>query len=344
MDKIYLNEEVISKHYSYCLGNDKNKKKCCYFDLENEKKTYLTSNPLIYRLLANIQDNFEDIIKGKPQHLVLIYNKFLDLFNEITQELSAEEKEETRTKINEVLKNVFIGSYERFSSRLPGKSNLWGAYNFCANLNTNICPYCNSQFIITYIGKNGKTRPTIDHFFSKERFPLFAVSIFNLIPSCKICNSDFKGTEEMNLNEHIHPYIESFNELAIFKRKLSENSGIIDYYSVLVGKGEDFDIIVEDRMGSTVEQKNKVKNTKKVFNTEEIYHYHKKYVQELIIKSIIYTEAYKQNLLYSYERLFANEEQIIQLLMPKDINNHILSKITIDILEEEFLKKKNIFE
>ena len=59
-----------------------------------------------------------------------------------------------------------------------------------------VCPYCGRSFIGI---KRDKEKPVnlglqLDHFFSRDRFPHFAVSLYNLIPCCGICNL-IKGAE-----------------------------------------------------------------------------------------------------------------------------------------------------
>jgi hypothetical protein len=44
--------------------------------------------------------------------------------------------------------------------------------------------------------KKDKNHFTLDHFIPKSKFPYFALSLYNLIPSCYSCNSKFKGAME----------------------------------------------------------------------------------------------------------------------------------------------------
>lgn len=66
-------------------------------------------------------------------------------------------------------------------------------------LNFDYCPYCGNEEVsyTEFIHPvNGKTllKPELDHFLPKSIYPFFAVSIFNLIPSCNTCNhKDLKG-------------------------------------------------------------------------------------------------------------------------------------------------------
>lgn len=48
------------------------------------------------------------------------------------------------------------------------------------------CPYCNRTYIGSSKGKILNVQ--LDHFYSKSRYPFFAVSLYNLVPSCPFCN------------------------------------------------------------------------------------------------------------------------------------------------------------
>ncbi len=58
----------------------------------------------------------------------------------------------------------------------------------------NVCSYCNRNFINPIykeekVGQdNSKQAPDIEHFFPKSIYPLFSLSISNLLPSCTFCN------------------------------------------------------------------------------------------------------------------------------------------------------------
>ena len=84
----------------------------------------------------------------------------------------------------------------------------------------NTCVYCNRTYIFTVeatpTDTNDKsttspkkyiTRPVFDHWFPKSKFPLLSMSLFNLIPSCTICNSALKKDDVYDINHYFHPYI-----------------------------------------------------------------------------------------------------------------------------------------
>lgn len=87
------------------------------------------------------------------------------------------------------------------------------AYWLAKKIGRNTCVYCNRQYVFT-VERNGGhnkedriTRPVFDHWFAKSEHPLLSLSLFNLIPSCTVCNSSAKGRAEFSLNTHIHPYV-----------------------------------------------------------------------------------------------------------------------------------------
>lgn len=57
------------------------------------------------------------------------------------------------------------------------------------------CFYCESAYTWVYSDK-GKIKRTfdIDHFFQKEQYPIFALSLYNFVPCCQVCNSRVKGS------------------------------------------------------------------------------------------------------------------------------------------------------
>lgn len=72
----------------------------------------------------------------------------------------------------------------------------------------NVCLYCNRNFIEDLkIVKNRNGRKPVgtfelDHFYSKDEFPMFAVSFYNLIPVCGTCNR-IKSNTVFNINPYL---------------------------------------------------------------------------------------------------------------------------------------------
>lgn len=146
--------------------------------------------------------------------------------------------------------------------------------SFCRELMINVgfenvtCPYCNDNSVrITNISSDDdedtilRAYFDLDHFFSKSQNPFFAISFYNLIPSCHDCNSLEKSDLIFNLETHIHPYSKSFNENYTFK--INPDSIIHGYTDKInihyIGDSEDFnkrDLKLEQRYKSHLDSIN----------------------------------------------------------------------------------------
>ncbi|OHD94325.1 MAG: hypothetical protein A2019_06065 [Sulfurimonas sp. GWF2_37_8] len=249
--------------------------------------------------------SLEEIIKAEPKKLAEIANWFLTL--------SLTEKEQFKYITN---------LYKNFTT----KKVKYDAYDLAQSLNVNVCPYCNRNYTFTIKNKHAKsTRPDFDHFYDKDTYPILALSFYNLIPSCMLCNSRLKGTTPFSLETHLHPYQESFNDYAKFKLNI-ENSSF--YYDE---KGFDIELKTSDK---------RAENIKEAFALEVLYNEHKDIVLELIQKAEIYNDSYIDELMQKYEgTLFKNREDLLRLVTcgyvsDKDLHKRPLSKLIKDISEE----------
>lgn len=81
------------------------------------------------------------------------------------------------------------------------KINIFMIKNFIDAKNNGlvVCPYCNRNYINSrdkFLGSE------IDHFYNKKKFPMFAISLYNFIPSCSTCNR-LKGTHDLKINPYL---------------------------------------------------------------------------------------------------------------------------------------------
>jgi len=108
-------------------------------------------------------------------------------------------------------------------------------HDLISSLGIKTCPYCNRQYITSWTDeKNGKTTADLDHFYPKSLFPLFALSAFNFIPSCHVCNSLMKGDWYY---ETIYPYDGSSESEIGFNIRLTESEPN-DIVDIWLGKGK----------------------------------------------------------------------------------------------------------
>lgn len=119
------------------------------------------------------------------------------------------------------------------------------AYWLLEQLPMRACPYCNLHDI-TFAARS-RLRPEFDHFFPQSKFPYFALSMFNLIPSCRYCNG--KKSEYYEPEEPlIYPYDESFDETgrrASFRLSTEKQNGAEVFKALLGDERADFSVDVE---------------------------------------------------------------------------------------------------
>ena len=107
----------------------------------------------------------------------------------------------------EIYKEIF--DYDKFSKL--NSNNQGAAYWLQHQLDVKICPFCNRIYTTTLFNRN--VRPAFDHFYPKSIYPYLAVSLFNLIPICDICNKVKSDHAEIHRKKQIiYPYDESFDE------------------------------------------------------------------------------------------------------------------------------------
>lgn len=92
-------------------------------------------------------------------------------------------------------------------------SNAFG-HEITNEMDLNVCLYCNNEDIETIKKKGAESRPDLDHFFPRSKFPFLAVTLSNLIPAGKRCNQTYKKAHSML--DYIHPFIDGINQVRLF--------------------------------------------------------------------------------------------------------------------------------
>lgn len=170
------------------------------------------------------------------------YNSLRQYFEELINNFGVLEENSK----NKVCKEIFRYGALKYKKSVQDKST---AYWLQEQLDVKVCPYCNRMYTTTLFGESG-IRPDFDHFYPRSKYPYLAVSLFNLIPSCSMCNRK-KGNiaeildkeNESNNFSIIYPYEESFDEP---QRRLSFRV-ISSNRKVLTGQSDEFKIELQPR-------------------------------------------------------------------------------------------------
>ena len=122
----------------------------------------------------------------------------------------------------------------------------------------------------------------LDHFIAKTDYPLFALSLYNFVPSCASCNATLKGKRE--LINTISPTSENFKYDELVKFKL-----LFDSIKNKDKKGNLINTQVKLRYLSPT--KDNYEEYEKVFKTNDRYVFHNRVVKELLEKKQRYPKS-----------------------------------------------------
>jgi len=304
-----------------------------------EDITYLPGLPqaLLDRLADPVSLN--EIIVGKPLHLIRISNELWDELVPHFSWTSFDDYRKARRKKADkrnAAERQLVTSYDPAMVALKGTFDYanwfnngadkkrYDAYGLAFLLDRNTCTYCNRIYTNTMKDKkNGKVmRPQFDHWFAKSKHPALALSFYNLIPSCSVCNSSIKGTLEFELGTHLHPYVDAdcqntFQYSYDYSRSLQQ-------YHIKVKTGY-----------AAV----KVETTLRDLKLKEVYNAHYAELDDLIKTKEAYTTKYISNMLSNYPGARLSFKEVYRLAFgaefdEADFHKKPLSKFKKDILRE----------
>ncbi len=278
------------------------------------------------------RDNLDELANEHYENLKdEISDKFPKYLKYSIKEILTSKPNKLKNIANATNQNNFefmLSEYKTFTNKKKIKYN---AYELAKKLNVNVCPYCNRNYTFTVINEINNereeelTRPEFDHFISKKEYPILALSFYNLIPSCHICNSTLKGESQIEL---LNPYLDNFDKKAKFSLKLIDST----FYHSIYG----FEIELKENNSKD----KKTKNTISTFRLKELYQNHKDIILELIQKNVTYDDSYIDELFKTYEgTLFKNREDVITHIVSNyvsedEIEKRPLSKLIKDISKD----------
>ncbi len=328
MIKVEISEDIIKLHKDSLLPKVQRRLERKIESCGNEEVK------VFYEYLLDEENNHQilkDVLVGKPHKIRGLINFINNNFQNIFQPFMDKD-------FKKDLESIF--SYTSFRNEYDG----WGAYKLTKLLDINTCPYCNRQYTHTYYSDTKKTRPELDHYYPQYKYPFIGLSLYNLIPSCHICNSNLKFKDDFYNDLHVHPYEEGFEEDAVFRTDfVKDEDGLYDID--LVDKNRTIDdfklhLLIDEESAL----RDKIINSNNTFLIEELYQKHKDYVIEIIRKSVIYNKKKIDELYSDFGNLFGSKSQLIDSLIGnyiqnKDLKKRVLSKLTKDIWDEYGLKE-----
>ncbi len=315
------------------------------FDYENkldDSFKFLLKNHIFY----DSCNDFIDKITKLDLRISLDKDKKNRLINDLSTKTKVDlselliinNKETLKKKVNDIIKSNISNlkkdfSYIKYIEHFP---STWSKYHLVYEVGITTCPYCNRSYIHPYYYENNntaKTRGDLDHFLPKSKYPFLAVSLFNLVPCCKVCNSSFKNTKEMSYDTHLNPYEGGIEDIVKFTLE-PISSDVYQGYSL------DFNISYIKIPEADEKIFEKAKGNLELFKIKELYNFHKDYIKELITKAKIYNKEYVDELWNEYQNtLFDSRSEVVQMIISNyiddtNLDKRILAKLTKDISQE----------
>ena len=198
------------------------------------------------------------------------------------------------------------------------------AYEILKIINANVCPYCNRQYTFTARKNEVRSRPQFDHFYPKSLYPYLAVSVYNLIPSCALCNH---GKRQVSPDNILYPYEESFDGKSIY----FEIEGIVPF---ILGVAPNINVNLE----SLSDNKPIIDTYNKEMKISILYEGHSKYIADLIYKKYIFNDDAINDICLLLSDHHLTPKYVEQLIFGQyeitDFLDNPLSKLTRDILNQ----------
>lgn len=226
-----------------------------------------------------ISENLTDLIKEFEK-------QFKEIFKFSFKDPVDDEENKVVKDIRSILDNIF--DYNGFNKGATvsddGKDFLWNRHLYVVRTGVKVCPYCNREYVTSYVDDDEHERTTadVDHYYPKSLYPYLQMNINNMIPSCNICNSKMKGRKD---TRHLNPYVDSTDSM-LFKIPFCN---VDNLYS-----GNVEEVLIDDRSNS------RAKASIEIFKLDKIYQTHTDEAEEVFWE----VRNYKA---YRNEKLFYKE-------------------------------------
>lgn len=307
MIKLHLNNIKAEKHFSNVEGLIRNRITVVLrrgYAGKGPNRLALNARTITFLNDLLIGDHLRDLIMIKPDSITgylaglrISYPNFIV----------------PNSNDNKVLRNIFLANgYDH---------KLFDKWNFIRNIELDTCPYCNRNYIY-YLSKTSEIKPQIDHFYSKSKYPFFALSFYNLIPSCQTCNG-FGAKEEKDCHAEglINPYLLDHDNFGFTYDIVN-----INFLNPLL-----------DKASVTVRFRHSIAGHLTVFKLDKLYAQHSDHVLELIIKSkVAYSGQYRKFLHDTFTGFTFSDHEIDRMVLGnysqvEEIHKRPLAKLYQDI-------------
>jgi hypothetical protein len=245
--------------------------------------------------------------------------------------------DERLNKLSVKHKNIIIKKIQNLFKYKDKYQNSVLTPFFTENFNFRTCFYCNKDFITNFEANKEVSTFQLDHFFDKATYPYLALSFYNLIPSCYVCNAKVKLSK--NTFKHDSKIGKFQNETCIapndekfeFHQKVKFKLLLDDSCKNLhIKSKDDIDINIKEQFTD------KYDKYIEIFKLNERYKAHKDIVFDMIQKAELYPESRLKELENLTGIPFQQIKKDIFNLIDEneDLSKQPFSKLIVDMSQE----------
>lgn len=271
-------------------------------------------------LLHEIISNVHNILLLSPKELKewteRIDKDFHDVFSTINKK-----KQTVATGLGKIILNAF--NYNTYRQSI--------LVELAKKLNVKCCPYCNMQYTLYAEEQKNIIQRLVkfqfDHFYSKCKYPMLSMSLYNLIPSCSICNN---SKLDNNLSLSYHPYHSDICKQFKFELAIDKPADIFCGQKIK-------DLINVNFIAEDSKKQSELDDFVQTFHLKALYQRHGDIAQEAFDKAYelpYYSNIKNFNCISSIEPEYIKRLWLGTYLDEKDIEKRPLTKFKQDLREQ----------
>lgn len=266
-----------------------------------------------------------DFWDGSPSFRKLILAPF--------QKLKAAQAYINRSKRSEMIRECYARYTADEKILLPAYQTLYDAYKKVADsvesgvsmrvrlvrqTGLTVCPYCNRDYI--NCRADHVSGAQLDHFFSKDEYPIFAVCLYNLIPVCANCNRT-KSNQSAEFASPFDPDIDWNRDITFTYAPIATDS---------------YKIILKSTNPA-------VQNNIDKMRLPEAYQIHDKELKELLKKKRIYTRTQTQEFQKVLYKVKLKERDIKRAVFGPEITDESIKTTPLGKMTRDLHRQLGIY-
>lgn len=215
----------------------------------------------------DLLNDLDAILLADPSQLDVFRRSYGARLNSLPEPTISKQKKRGRRPGTFKDKLLYAFGYSRYRNSVLVK--------LASYLNVKTCPYCNLHYTLSIRDFNAQSKEILmakmqfDHYFDKATYPFLSMSLYNLIPSCPICN---QGKSQRLLSLDFHPYYADIHKTFKFE--------VVDPLSLYVASNDDrVELKLVPQTGVDISRYDQT------FHIKALYERHKDVAQEEFAKA-----------------------------------------------------------